>query len=188
MEASPPTGIPRYQLYGTSDEVSQRIVIVGYGATGLGGTGAEEVIGPVKRAGLNRYEDVRQSDLLVYDVDSGQPVHNALQAAGLSSDLGFGHDEVISAQGDSGGPTFIGTAIAGVSSFGDRVDVEPNADVDEVINSSWGESAFDVRVSAHRDFLTTATNSQAVFVPEPTAFYLTMTVIFLMPLARHSWK
>ena len=66
---------------------------------------------PTKRAGLNRYEAIRDDyagvDFLAYDFDSGLPENNALAMTGFESDLGFGADEVFTAIGDSGGPNFI---------------------------------------------------------------------------------
>jgi hypothetical protein len=75
--------------------------------------------------------------------------------------LGFGADEVLSASGDSGGPGFIHGAIAGVGSDGARL---PEADVDDILNSSWGQFGFDVRVSAFQEFILQATDNQAMFV------------------------
>jgi hypothetical protein len=58
MEPAPPE-IPRYRLYGRSDEIGNRIVLTGYGATGFGDTGVDEDASRafVKRAGLNRFEN-----------------------------------------------------------------------------------------------------------------------------------
>ena len=132
---------------------------------------------PTKRAGLNRCEAIRDDyagvDFLAYDFDSGLPENNALAMIGFESDLGFGADEVFPAQGDSGGPSFINGAIAGVTSFGGRL---PEADVTNQTDSSWGEAGFDTRVSMFREFILEATNGEARFVPEPTSLLLAAIV------------
>jgi hypothetical protein len=71
--------------------------------------------------------------------------------------------------GDSGGPLFLGGAIAGVNSYSGQL---PAADVNGDHDSSWGEGNFFTRVSYYRDFILTATGGSAVFVPEPATFAL----------------
>jgi hypothetical protein len=168
-----PASVPRYPLYGAQDEVGQPIVVAGYGAPGHGSTGQGEEARPTKRAGLNRYEAVRDDypsvDFLAYDFDSGLPANNALAWFGVESDLGFGADEVFAAIGDSGGPTFIKGAIAGITAFGLSL---PEADVNDQTDASWGEAGFDTRVSMFREFILDATGGQAQFVPEPTSLLL----------------
>jgi hypothetical protein len=147
--------------------------LIGYGSPGHGSTGQDENGDalPTKRAGRNRYEDIRNDhpnvDFLVYDFDSGLPENNVLEIFGVESDLGFGDDEVNSASGDSGGPTFIGGAIAGVMAFGSRL---PEGDFTDQLDSSWGEGSFDTRVSGFREFILDATDGEALFVPEPGDF------------------
>jgi hypothetical protein len=179
-----PTGVPRYPLYGLQNEVGRQVVLAGYGLTGHGPTGAELSIESVKRAGLNRI-DARGEDFdngeyapapgftLVYDFDSGLAANNALALVGVSSDLGFGADEVASASGDSGGPVFIDGAIAGIVSRGlggYESDVTP-----QEVDGSWGELDLLTRVSSFQDLILAGTDGQAVFVPEPSAIvHLTM--------------
>jgi hypothetical protein len=91
----------------------------------------------------------------------------------LAPDLGFGVDEVSPAFGDSGGPVFVGGAIAGVNSFivsSFPTDVTP----DDGFDATWGALNFATRVSSFRAFLTTATGGQAVFIPEPSSAVLLM--------------
>lgn len=180
-----PAHLPRYPLYGGTDEVGNAFALAGFGNAGHGSSG--EDIGfdsePRKRAGLNRYESLfladEENEFLVYDFDSGDPTHNALALSGVESDLGFGADEVMSAGRDSGGPGFLNGAIASVVAFGDRI---PSADVNETLDSSWGEGGFDLRVSSYRHFITSATNGEAVFVPEPEAWRL--AYLLFVGLAR----
>jgi hypothetical protein len=163
-----PAAAPRYALYGGASELGRPVVMTGYGITGHGSTGSliSLVRPPPKRAGLNRVDDIRDDfpgeEFLVVDFDSGQDAHNTLTLSGIESDLGFGADEVFSAPGDSGGPMFIGQAIAGVNSFSTKLN-----EIDPIHNSSWGEIFHATRVSYFREFLEMATNGSAVFVPEP---------------------
>lgn len=182
-----PEEIPRYPLFGPSDEVGKPVVLVGYGATGSGESGIDEVASEisVKRAGLNRYDAIRDDmpgvDFLAYDFDSGLKENNALALTGFESDLGFGTDEVLTAPGDSGGPGFIHGAIAGVNSFGAQF---PAADVDDIANNSWGEVGFDTRVSQFQEFILQATDNQAVFVPEPDGPWIVWITAVALTMRR----
>jgi hypothetical protein len=175
LSQSAPPGVPRYPLYNGTDEVGRPAVLVGYGAAGHGSTGIVDDFdaAPTKRAGLNRIEAVRDDEpgvaFLVADFDSGLEANNALAIFGYESDLGFATDEVAVGRGDSGGPLFLGGAIAGVNSYSGRL---PVADVNFDNDSSWGEASFFTRVSYHRDFILTATGGEALFVPEPSAIAL----------------
>ena len=169
LEELAPADIPRYAL--TNIEASLgTVVVTGYGATGDGKEGAiaDFDTQPTKRAGLNRYEALRDGlpfpgiEKLVYDFDSGSPEHNTLAEIGIESDLGFGADEVFAARGDSGAPVFrLDGSIAGVTAFGGRLDDQPD--------ESFGAVAFTMPVASFQDFISTATNGTAVFVPEPDA-------------------
>lgn len=151
-----PAGAPRYPLYGGQDETSHPFVLAGYGDIGHGATGAEGPVlpYPLKQAGMNHY-DAAFTDFLVYDFDSGETAHNALERLGIPSDLGYGMDEVSAAWGDSGAPTFIKGAIAGVVARGLQ---EPEFDYNDFADASWGEWGEDTRVSSYRTFLIDATN------------------------------
>jgi hypothetical protein len=90
-----PAGVPRYALYGRTDEVGRPAVLTGYGITGHGSTGEDfdlELF-PTLRAGLNRIEadDAMPGvSILVADFDSGLPENNSIELFGFESDLGFG--------------------------------------------------------------------------------------------------
>jgi hypothetical protein len=186
LDQPAPAGIPRYPLYGVTDELSQPTVVAGYGFTGHGSTGATDD-SSLKRAGLNRFEAYGEDidlgiaermppgAMLVIDFDSGLTANNTLQThLGMMSDLGFGADEVIPAHGDSGGPVFIGGAIAGITSAGFD-DFPTDATPDIPGDSAWGAVGFNTRVSSFREFITTASDGQAVFVPEPGTWLLLAT-------------
>jgi secreted trypsin-like serine protease len=177
-----PAEVPRYALYGATNEVGHTAVFVGYGNTGHGSTGENASIDdlPTRRAGLNRIDDVRDDlpgvEFLASDFDSGLAANNSLALIGFESDLGFGADEVMSALGDSGGPLFINGAIAGVTSFGGRL---PAADVNARLDYSWGELSFDTRVTNYRSFVMAATGGTAVFVPEPSCLPMMLLAVFV---------
>ncbi|MEX2140759.1 MAG: trypsin-like serine protease [Pirellulales bacterium] len=197
LDEPAPAAIPRYPLYGLRDEVGKPVILVGYGHTGHGATGVTDK-STVKRAGLNRIDalgedvDLREIGLevrlpagsfLATDFDSGLAANNTFQThMQIESDLGFGEDEVSSASGDSGGPVFIDGAIAGViaSSFSSfPTDATPRVPFD----SAWGTLGFQTRVSTFQEFITTATNGQAVFVPEPSTSALAALVMAIIAAA-----
>lgn len=170
--ASPaPAGIPRYELHSTNDEIGKTFVVAGYGTTGSGATGAT-FIDRNKRAGLNRYETTGASlnalfnaniftpTALYFDFDSGLAANDSTPLVTGFPDPGFGDDEVGVAPGDSGGPAFIEGGdgifrIAGVTSFGQKVDYPDGMDRDflEGYNASWGEIMGSERVSESLDFI-----------------------------------
>jgi hypothetical protein len=170
LEEPAPTEIPRYRLYAGRDEIGRQVVLAGYGDTGFGDTGVDSVAVETfaKRAGLNRLEDFyddRQYHV-GFDFDSGAPENNAFDFLGIESDLGFGPDEVLTSRGDSGGPVFVDSVIAGVTAF----NAWPiSGDVNDEFDQSWGEVGFATRVSSFAQFIISATNGEVVFVPEPSS-------------------
>jgi hypothetical protein len=185
LTTTAPPQVPRYPLFGGPDEFGQIAVLTGYGATGHGPIGIVPGLdaAPTLRAGLNRIDALRDDtpgvEYLVTDFDSGLAANNALALTGFDSDLGFGAEEVAIGPGDSGGPLFIGNAIAGVNAFSARL---PIADINGNTDSSWGEGNFFTRVSYYRDFIVAATGRRAIFVPEPCS--LSMILIGYGCIAR----
>jgi hypothetical protein len=177
-----PAGVPRYLLYGRTNELSRQAVLTGYGNTGHGSTGEEfefEIF-PTLRAGLNRIEadDAMPGvSILVADFDSGLPENNSIELFGFPSDLGFGADEVSLAGGDSGGPMFIGGAIAGVNLATAQPPPPFTGDINELLDASWGEASYFMRVSRYHDFILAATGGTAMFVPEPSAIVVLTTIV-----------
>ena len=170
-----PTEIPRYGIYRASDELGQVVTKVGYGKSGNGNDG-DVLDAGTKRFGLNIYDalgDVFEAvgginplsgAQLAYDFDDGTPEHDAfgffdaaLDTSGLD-DLGLGDDEVMSAPGDSGGPTFINDLIVGITSYGLRLELRGGrpprtSDINKQLNSSFGEFGVDTRVSFFADWI-----------------------------------
>jgi Trypsin len=167
-----PLGADGYEIYRASDEVGQTVTKAGYGLSGTGDTGTTLPNG-TKRSGLNTYDalgDVFTSVLssapipgaqLAYDFDDGTNSRDAFGffdsflGAGNLNDTGLGNDEVMSAPGDSGGPTFINNQIAGVTSYGLRLTnfIGKTSDIDNDLNSSFGEFAIDTRVSFYANWI-----------------------------------
>ena len=116
----------------STDDVGKTVLLVGYGATGLGAQGAGSARDPVSAPhyGFNTIDahdfevaeavlgrgkgDRRHGEGYVYDFDDGTDAHNALQRLKDSSggrwrdsNPGLGAGEAISAGGDSGGGDFV---------------------------------------------------------------------------------
>ncbi len=161
-----PAAAPRYELYTGSGDIGVSTVKSGYGGTGHGSTGAT-TSDYLKRAGLNLYDTTAENGMalfgwyplqpgayLSYDFDSGLSDNDAYGYVGLPH-LGYGADEVGSAGGDSGGPTFVLDGgvykIAGVTSWGVGFDGLPDANPSN--GSSWGELAADSRVASYTNFI-----------------------------------
>ena len=186
-----PFEIPRYSLLDGGTFVGEAIVVTGYGDSGFGETGVVEEFPPslLKRAGLNRYEQLIFDEdygvnVFRYDFDSGLQENNTLSLSGISSELGFGPDEVLAGPGDSGGPTFVDGSIAGISFLVEALEV---GDVTSDIDGSWGELGVDLPVANYREFISSATNGDAHFVPEPSSsLSLLMAVILLCHWIRIS--
>jgi hypothetical protein len=91
-EPAPPD-IPRYPLYGKSDEVGHTILIAGYGQPGHGEAGQMgdemSLFASTLRAGLNEYDGAPDDSVLAYDFDSGLPENNSIKIIGFPSSLGW---------------------------------------------------------------------------------------------------
>jgi len=194
LASEAPAEAERYDLYRQIDELNQLSVLVGYGLSGNGNEGAVFSDGR-KRSGLNTYDalgdifapvfeilakvpifevlgdEVTPGTLLVYDFDNGLPANDAFGLGFGISDLGLGLDEVSTASGDSGGPTFINGLIAGISSFGFGIPIQGFGDIDEQFsNESFGEFDFDTRISTYASWVDSAVagNQPSATVPEPS--------------------
>lgn len=105
----------------------QEVTIVGYGATGNGRTGSILPAG-IKRAGKNVYDlrDAFNASQLTYDFDQNPtdpdysgPARDPVTGEVHPTEHDFPIDfEYSSAEGDSGGPVFLGDQIAGITSWG----------------------------------------------------------------------
>nr|WP_320115711.1 trypsin-like serine protease [uncultured Desulfuromonas sp.] len=160
----------RYQIYRESDEAGQQAILVGYGRSGTGLTGYDPSSVPERYKALNTLDIsagefldalgrslawVPDGDsLLLADFDSGSVTNDIIGHMTGLSDLGTGIYEGLIAPGDSGGPAFIDGRIAGVSNYTVRLEGSyESADVDNELNSSFGEMAFWFRVSSEQQWI-----------------------------------
>ena len=123
LDGEPTNQIADYALFTGSNETDAASVQkVGFGRSGTGALG-DTVGAGTKRAGLNTYDAVADTMLtafgltpvtdfvpgsvLKFDFDNGLVGQDAFDFFFNIDDLGLSLDEVMSAPGDSGGPTFI---------------------------------------------------------------------------------
>ena len=167
-----PSNVPRYDIDRTPlDDLNTIVDKVGYGKSGTGNTGATLLSG-TKREGMNRYDalaDVMLIDLgrapgvgfvpgsvLQYDFDNGLVQNDAFNFFFGIPNLGLGVNEVLSAPGDSGGPSFSNNVITGITSYGVTLHSTldgSTSDVNTILDSSFGEFGGDTRVSSYTSFV-----------------------------------
>jgi len=175
--------IPRYDTdRDGSNDLGVPFVKAGYGLAGLGTTGATFGDG-FKREGKNLYDaladlmlttlpdppfvpgvDFVPGSVLQYDFDNGLAANDAFGFFLGISELGLGTDEVNSASGDSGGPTFGSPVITGITSYGLTLTLIPpcfgpcTSDFTTLggegfLDSSFGEFSGDTRVFTYSGFI-----------------------------------
>lgn len=198
--------INAHDLY-TGELTGQDFNVAGYGlrsSTG-GSTGASLGTGRL-RQGDNRYDfrlgdadfggmwaavlgepasQIAYSYLSDFDngsLDNDLSCNIAVFGFGISPsskycDPGRGASEVSTAGGDSGGPQFINNLVSSVTSYGLTFG-SSWGDVDNSLNSSFGEFNGFVPVSIHADFI------RANYVPEPGSFALVGLGLFAGVLTR----
>ncbi len=166
-----PSNVPRYDIDRTPlDDISTIVDKVGYGKSGTGDTGATLPSG-TKREGMNRYDaladvmldaldlvpgvDFVPGSVLQYDFDNGFVQNDAFDFFFDIPHLGLENNEVMSAPGDSGGPSFSNNVITGITSYGVRLNFNngSSSDVNAILDSSFGEFAGDTRVSSYAPFV-----------------------------------
>ncbi|HEY9795767.1 MAG TPA: trypsin-like serine protease [Leptolyngbyaceae cyanobacterium] len=209
-----PADAQQYDLYRNTDEVNQIFTVLGYGFTGTGNQGVtEDSVYGIKLMGQNQFDalgDIFQpfvqlvqpseqnftiipGSQLVFDFDNGQPENDFLGVHFGINDTGLGIQEVNIAPGDSGGPSFIGNLIAGITSWhlsdavvlpdGTVVPLAPDGKIADINpgsnpfrptnpNSSFGEWANVARVSSYTSFIDDVVAGKvrsSVSVPEPSS-------------------
>ncbi len=146
-----PADATRFDILRTQTEFGQVIDLAGYGQAGQQqvqfGAG-------VKLAGNNVFEATFGSDILLYDFDSGLAANDVIGilTGGAGADLGLGQSESLAVGGDSGSPAFLNGLIAGVHSFRNTLSGGVG-DAIPGLNGSFGEIAFDMRVSTKAAFI-----------------------------------
>jgi secreted trypsin-like serine protease len=172
-------GVQRYDIYSTDDDISKTYNVAGFGRRGSFGQGDTLPAGS-RRQGKNTFDGTLaafgfgSSAILLSDFDSGLLANDGFNFfLGRAPHLGLGFDEVATAPGDSGGPSFIDGKVAGITSFGvtfwfpdgSSSDISPM-----VLNSSWGEFDGITRVSSYVDWINGPHNF--TLVPEPGSLLL----------------
>jgi len=178
---TPVTTIDGYGIAtgGIAELVRQPELHAGYGLTGTGLTGAQAGTFGILHYGYNNYETTwnNSSGSLAYDFDNGTPAHDAFCIITGICNLGLGSAESIISPGDSGGASFIMDGgqlkLAGVHSFGATFGIS-GGDIDNILNSSFGEAAGDTYLLPHLAWINSVTA-----VPEPQT-YLMMLIGLLV--------
>jgi len=183
-----PDEITRYDIDRNGDDDVNVGDKAGYGRSGDGDDGDVMPSG-TKRDGQNKYDDVADTMLkalglrsgtdfvpgsvLQYDFDNLDPENDAFGFFFKNPDLGLGLPEVNSAPGDSGGPTLTSDGITGITSYGVRLSTifGSTSDVDDELNSSFGEFSGDTRVSMYATFI-----DGVLFTPPPPLSITTTTL------------
>jgi hypothetical protein len=167
-----PVTAQRFGIYRQSNEVGQTMTLVGYGTPGLGSTGSLQNFNeaPVRLKAQNQFDtdvaplarffgesgtwDTNKGKQLVADFDNGLSQNDALGALIGKTGLGLGTLEGLISKGDSGGPAFIGSLVAGVASYtGNLSTGSTMPDIDSASNSSFGEVAVWQRVSVYQQWI-----------------------------------
>jgi secreted trypsin-like serine protease len=171
LVSAPTDDITRYQIdRDGSDDIGAIVEKVGYGKSGNGNDGSIIGFGE-KRNGQNQYDDVADTMLkalglkakahfvpgsvLQYDFDNGVTNNDAFGFFFNNNDLGLGSAEVNSAAGDSGGPAIHNGNIIGITSYGVTLTFndDTSSDVNDILDSSFGEFSGDTRVSKYTGFI-----------------------------------
>ena len=147
----------------------------GYGYSGLFSSGTDSSTYPfgTERNGQNKYDafadtmyvalgltsgvDFIPEAIYQYDSDDGSSSHDAFGFFFGKSDTGF-NNEVLSAPGDSGGPTILNGELVGVTSYGITLEYRGGppprtSDCTNKLDSSCGEFAGDTRVASYFSWL-----------------------------------
>ncbi|WP_293360406.1 MULTISPECIES: trypsin-like serine protease [unclassified Microcoleus] len=182
LKKAAPSSIEQYEINRNKNELGKIFTKVGYGYIGVGTKGQDENSNSeAKRySGQNRYDalidvlkDATESDMselvlgsqLIFDFDDGSAEHDALgRHFPKLRDRGLGKNEIATASGDSGGPSFVDGKIAGISSWGysDRGFFKTNiGDIDKIDdNGSFGEISGDTRVSFYAGWIDRVTRNK----------------------------
>ena len=167
-----PVAAERFGIYRAANEVGQTFTMVGYGTpgSGSGGTLSNFNEAPVRVKANNQFDtdiapldrffsesgqwEANKGKQLVADFDNGLSPNDALGALVATPGLGLGNSEGLISKGDSGGPAFIGSLVAGIASYTGRLSASGAVpDIDNTSNSSFGEVAVWQRVSVYQQWI-----------------------------------
>jgi len=178
LVSTAPDSIPGIDYDTSGSEVGNIVDKTGYGLSGYFSSGTDGSAYPfgTKRDGQNKYDafadtmysklgltsdvDYIPEAIYQYDSDDGTSSHDAFGFFFGKSDTGLGNNEVLSAPGDSGGPTFYHGKLVGITSYGITLQYTNKQTSDctkqfggPKLDSSCGEFAADTRVSQYASFI-----------------------------------
>ena len=167
-----PVAAERFGIYRASNEVGQTFTMVGYGTPGSGSSGTISNFNeaPVRVKANNQFDtdiapldrffsesgqwEANNGKQLAADFDNGLSQNDALGGLLGINGLGLGSSEGLISKGDSGGPAFIGSLVAGIASYTGRLSSSGAVpDIDNTSNSSFGEVAVWQRVSVYQQWI-----------------------------------
>ena len=179
-----PVGAERYDLYRDSNEIGQTMTMVGYGVPGTGAAGISTnySAAPIRQIAYNQFDadaaalkakmggyiswNPKAGTQLIADFDDGTSAHDALGRLLGNNNTGLGQKEGILSAGDSGGPAFINGKVAGIASSINSMYLNgAHPDVDDKLNSSYGEIGAWQRVSSYQEILDKAIRASYVDAP-----------------------
>jgi hypothetical protein len=211
LDGTAPAFATPYRLADVSDPTGRKFAVAGFGDRGRSGaTGAIEGSFGRLREGLNRFDfalgnplfgtgwaDVlgapfsQISDSWLADFDrSGFAANDAACIAtaslfGISKtfcNAGLGRREVGMAGGDSGGPQFFRNRIVAVTSYGLTAGTALG-DVDDALNSSWGEFNGFAPVFRNREWINQLVPGAFGTAPEPATWAMLIAGFGLVGIA-----
>ncbi|MBK1707688.1 MULTISPECIES: trypsin-like serine protease [Marichromatium] len=172
LDQSAPVTAERYGLYRSPDEIGQVLTLVGYGTPGTGANGTIDSYSgeSLRLMAFNTFDagietlDARFGRILTWepasgtqliaDFDDGSSRHDALGQLLDLDHLGIGVNEGLISPGDSGGPAFVDGRVAGIASYTASINTWlTQPDVDNQVNSSFGEIASWQRVSHYQQWI-----------------------------------
>ncbi|MDY3203464.1 MAG: trypsin-like serine protease [Arcobacter sp.] len=160
----------RYDIYRQDDEINQNFTAIGYGSIGSGNFGFIDSSDIYKLKITNsfdadfktliNYSNIKLSwnplinSILISDFDNGYSSTDIIGYLNDSSHLGTGYTEGMIASGDSGGSAFINDYIAGIASYTTKMETNKDiGDINNFLDSSFGEIAAYQRVSYYQEFI-----------------------------------
>jgi len=180
LSHSPASEINRYDIDRSSrSDVNSISEKIGYGISGMSQADSSTYPAGIKRAGMNKYDatadkmyralglsagvDYVRNAILQYDFDDGTAAHDAFGFFFGINDTGLGNDEVMSAPGDSGGPTIKNGLIQGVTSYGLALTFTNGAssDINDLLDSSVGEFGGDTYVAIYAKWIDSVTGGSS---------------------------
>lgn len=190
LSQSAPDYAKRHELYRLGDEVGQAFNFVGFGQPGTGTQGVVDEQQSHKLTASNRFDidaalldiltpgqigwDPLQDSQLVSDFDNGSVMLDSIGRITGDLDTGIGLQEGMITPGDSGGPAFIGGQVAGVASYIASVrDNGQRLDINDSLDSSFGELGFWQRVSFYQERIDQVVRNEMNGAPSDAADVVT---------------